>query len=112
VQFTFAYSSVYALRFRMDTLSDMDRGRWLELMRRPQGGLAFLWSQTRWANDYIISTVRDGFAHLYAFSRFGYEAAIRITPDLTTNLLSWLAAYWQPIEPKKPASDPPKQLDW
>ncbi|MCB9455563.1 MAG: hypothetical protein H6671_06220 [Anaerolineaceae bacterium] len=112
VQFTFAYSSVYALRFRMDTLSDLDRARWLDLMRRPQGGLAFLWSQSRWADDYIICAVRNGFAHLYAFSRFGYEAAIRLAPDVTKNLLDWLEAYWKPVQPKKSSSEKPPQLDW
>jgi hypothetical protein len=112
IQFTFAYSSVYALRFRMDTLSELDRARWLELMRRPQGGLAFLWSQSRWADDYIISTMRNGFVHLYAFSRFGYEASIQLTPDVARNFLDWLAAYWKPIQPKSPGGEKPSQLDW
>ncbi|MCB9452471.1 MAG: hypothetical protein H6672_13620 [Anaerolineaceae bacterium] len=110
VQFTFAYSSVYALRFHLNTLSELDRARWLELMRRPQGGLAFLWSQSRWADDYVISVVKGGFANLYAFSRFGYEASIRLAPDLTKKLLDWLETHWQ--APAKATNEKPSQLDW
>ena len=44
--------------------------------------------------------------------RLGYEAAIRLAPDVTKNLLDWLEAYWKPVQPKKSSSEKPPQLDW
>src|SRR5215475_11531242 len=54
VQFSFTYGSMLTMRFMLDNLSDMDRTRWLELMRRERGGLAFLWGEARWKKDYLI----------------------------------------------------------
>jgi hypothetical protein len=97
------------LRFRLDSLSDVDRSRWLELMRREQGGLAFLWGQSRWEHDYVICVVHKHFTNLYAFSNREFEAAIRLTPDVTKQMLDWLDANWKPGE----AGDgTPKLLTW
>jgi hypothetical protein len=109
VQLSFSFGSMLTLRFRLDNLSDVDRSRWLELMRRDQGGLAFLWGQSRWEHDYVICVVHKHFTNLYAFSNREFEAAIRLTPDVTRQLLDWLESNWKPEE----ASDgTPKLLTW
>lgn len=95
VQMSFTVSSMLTLRFTMRELSDMDRQRWLDLMRRQKGGLAFLWGASRWEEDYMICISRRYFTNLYAFSANGYEAAIRLTPEVTTKLLDWLEKLWE-----------------
>jgi hypothetical protein len=109
VQMSFTFASMLTLRFTLDSLSDVDRKRWLELMRREQGGLAFLWGPTRWENDYVICLSRKYFTNLYAFSPNNFEAAIRMTPEVTKKLLAWLEDFW-----KKPLPEeaPPKLLTW
>jgi hypothetical protein len=110
VQLGCSYNSMITLRFRLHGLSLMDRDRWLELMRQEQGGVAFLWSQARWEQDYLVAIVRQHFANLYAFSQNGFEAAVRLTPEVVEKLLDWLEATWQPGSP--PADEPPKLLTW
>jgi hypothetical protein len=109
VQFSFSFGSMLTLRFRLDNLSDIDRSRWLELMRREKGGLAFLWGQARWESDYVICIVRKHFTNLYAFSNRDFESAVRLTPDITRQLLDWLEAMWKPDEP---ADGQPRLLTW
>jgi hypothetical protein len=98
------------LRFRQDDVSDVDRTRWLELMRREQGGLAFLWGPVRWEKDYIICVVRRYFTNLYAFSPHGFEAGVRMTPDVTRQLLNWLEKLWNITPPASTADG--KILTW
>lgn len=109
VQMSFTYGSMLTLRFALRDLSDMDRSRWLDLMRRDQGGLAFLWGPERWENDYVICIVRKYFTNFYAFSPNNFEAGIRMTPDVSRKLLDWLEDFW-----KQPPSDdePPALLTW
>jgi hypothetical protein len=106
---SFTYGSMLSLHFRMDELSGMDRARWLELMRRDAGGVAFLWGQARWERDYVICVTRKKFASLYAFSHNGFEAAVRLTPEVTQQLLEWLDKFWKP---DTPSGDAPKLLTW
>jgi hypothetical protein len=109
VLFSFTIGSMLTLRFSLSDLSDMDRNRWVELMRREQGGLAFLWGSARWAQDYMICIGRKYHTNLYAFSPNNFEAAVRLTPDVTRKLLDWLNEMWQ-----EDASDeePPQMLTW
>lgn len=109
IQMSFSYGSMMSLRFRMDELSSMDRSRWLELMRRDAGGVAFLWGQARWEQDYVICVTRRHFASIYAFSHHGFEAAVRLTPDVTKQLLDWLEKFWHTASP---GDQPPKMLTW
>jgi hypothetical protein len=109
IQMSFSYGSMMSLRFRMDELSSMDRSRWLELMRRDAGGVAFLWGQARWEQDYVICVTRRHFASIYAFSHHGFEAAVRLTPDVTKKLLDWLEKFWHTASP---GDQPPKMLTW
>jgi hypothetical protein len=109
IQLSFSYGSMMSLRFRMDELSSMDRSRWLELMRRDQGGVAFLWGQARWEQDYVICVTRRHFSSIYAFSHHGFEAAVRLTPDVTRKLLDWLEKFWHV---NAPGDEPPKLLTW
>lgn len=106
---SFTYGSMLSLHFRMDDLSGMDRSRWLELMRREGGGVAFMWGQARWEKDYVICVTRRKFASLYAFSHNGFEAAVRLTPDVATQLLDWLEKFWKT---DAPGGEPPKLLTW
>lgn len=109
VQFSFTYGSMLTLRFVLDHLSDMDRTRWLDLMRREKGGMAFLWSEARWRKDYIICIKRRYFTSLLAFSPHGTEAGARLTRDVTTKLTNWLEAFWKPA----PEQDPTiSSLSW
>ncbi len=109
VQVSFSFGSMLTLRFRLEDLSDADRSRWLELMRREQGGIAFLWGQSRWESDYVICIVRKHYTNLYAFSRREFEAAVRMTPDVTRQLLDWLDSMWKP---EAPPDAPPRLLTW
>lgn len=95
IQLSFTLGSMLTLRFAMTDLSDMDRNRWLELMRRDQGGLAFLWGPPRWAQDYMICISRKYFTNLYAFSPHNFEAGVRLTPAVTRQLLDWIEELWK-----------------
>jgi hypothetical protein len=106
---SFTYGSMLSLHFRMDELSNMDRARWLELMRREAGGVAFLWGQARWERDYVICVTRRKFASLYAFSHHGFEAAVRLTPDVAQQLLDWLERFWKS---EAASGDAPNLLTW
>jgi hypothetical protein len=96
VEFTFAFRSMLALRFQLQELSDMDRSRWLESMRREQGGLSFLWGKGRWENNYVICAVHRYFTNIYAFSPQHFEAAARLTPEVHQAFLNWLDDWWKP----------------
>jgi hypothetical protein len=109
IQLSFSYGSMMSMRFRMDELSSMDRSRWLELMRREGGGVAFLWGQARWEQDYVICVTRRHFASVYAFSYHGFEAAARLTPEVTKKLLDWLEKFWTVAAP---GDEPPKMVTW
>jgi hypothetical protein len=109
VQFSFTYGSMLTLRFKLDTLSDMDRARWVDLMRRKQSGLTFLWGQARWESDYLICVSRKYYTSLLAFSHNDFEAAVRLTPDVTKQLIEWLNGFWK----QPPAEEePPQLLTW
>lgn len=110
VQMSFTYGSMLTLRFTLDQLGDLDRTRWLELMRREQGGLAFLWGPSRWERDYVICVARKYFTNFYAFSPHNFDAAVRMTPDVTKNLLDWLENFWKQSPPAD--EEPPKLLTW
>lgn len=109
VQVSFTFGSMLTLRFRLDDLNHTDRTRWLELMRREQGGLAFLWGPSRWESDYVICITRKYYTNFYAFSPRSFEAAARLTPEVTTRLLSWLESFWQEDEK---GEEPPQLLTW
>lgn len=92
VQVSFTFASMLTLRFVLRNL--VDRKRWIDLMRRSEGGLAFLWGPTRWEDDYVICAARRYYTNFYAFSPSGYEAAARFTPAVTKQLVDWLEGYW------------------
>jgi hypothetical protein len=110
VQMSFTLGSMLTLRFGISDLSDMDRNRWVELMRRDQGGLAFLWGPTRWADDYMICIARKYFTNLYCFSPHNFEAGVRLTPAVTKQLLDWLEELWK--AQFKSDEDSPPLLTW
>ncbi len=104
--FVFLYGSMVALRFTLDRLSDADRSRWLQHMQRQEGGVVFLWGQSRWEQDYIITSARRYFVTLYAFSPRGVEAAARCTPEAMRQLVQWLSSYWAaPPRARQPTDD-------
>jgi hypothetical protein len=100
-QFSFTFGAMLTLRFKLSELSDMDRTRWLELMRRKEGGLTFLWGPNRWEQDYLICVARRYYTNLYAFSPHNFEAAVRMTPEVTRALLHWLDTFWKVVAPKE-----------
>jgi hypothetical protein len=93
--FTFTLRGALGLRFRLEALDRADRRRWLDLMRR-DNGIAFLWTQDRWEDAYLIFVIREMFARFYAFSPNGYEAAARLTPEMVDELTGWLEDLWFP----------------
>ncbi len=93
VELGFTLGAMLSLRFQLNNLPEVDRRRWLALMRREQG-VAFLWSRARWERDYMIFSVRKYNIRAYAFSPRGYEAAIQMTPDVLETFLNWLEGYW------------------
>lgn len=109
VQLSFTIGSMLTLRFTLDDLSQMDRRRWVELMRREQGGLAFLWGAARWAEDYLICFSRKYHTNFYAFSPHNFEAAVRLTPAVMRQLLEWLEDIW---ESDTHSDEPPQLLTW
>lgn len=110
IQMSFTLGSMLTLRFSMNELSELDRTRWLELMKREEGGLAFLWGQTRWSNDYVICIARKYFTNFYAFSPHNFEAAVRLTPGVIKQLLEWLEDIWSSGPPAN--ESPPTLLTW
>jgi len=109
IQLSFTVGSMLTLKFAMTDLSNMDRDRWLELMRRDSGGLAFLWGTKRWASDYLICISRKHYTNLYAFSPSNFEAGVRLTPTVTQEVLDWLEQIWD--EPEED-DEPPQLLTW
>lgn len=104
----FTASSMLSFRFDLGQIQQADRQRWLDLMHRKTGGIAFLWSRQRWENDYMIWVVREYFVRLYAFSPKRFEAGVRMTPDVIQKLLTWLEEHWvkpQAAPPPPPVSD-------
>ena len=110
VQMSFTWGSMLTLRFTLQKLSDTDRTRWLRLMKRKEGGLAFLWGPTRWEQDYMICISRKFFTNIYAFSPNGYEAAVRLSPEVMNQLLDWLQKFWE--EDSDTDDQSPKLLTW
>lgn len=111
VQMSFTYGSMLTLRFSLRNLNDSDRSRWLELMRREQGGLAFLWGPSRWNEDYLICISRKYSTNFYAFSPNSFESAIRMTDSVTEELLNWLEEIWT-AEPEPEDDDDSPLLTW
>lgn len=110
IQLSFTYGSMLTLRFSLDTLTGSDQSRWLELMNREQGGLAFLWGPGRWQSDYMICISRRYVTSIYAFSPHNFEAAIRLTPAVMADVLKWLDEIWNAPD-DKPDHDAPL-LTW
>ena len=109
IQLSFTFGSMLTLKFVMSDLNNMDRERWVELMRRDAGGLAFLWGTKRWTSDYMICISRKHFTNMYAFSPNNFEAGVRLTPTVISELLDWLEKIWD--EPEPP-DNPPQLLTW
>ncbi len=93
LELSFTLGAMLSLRFELSNLAEVDRRRWLDLMRREQG-IAFLWSRARWERDYMIFVVRKYSIRAYAFSPRRFEAAVRMTEDVLAALLDWLESYW------------------
>lgn len=111
VHMAFTLGGMLSLRFTVDGLNDIDRQRWLSLMRREEGGLAFLWGPQRWEHDYAICVKRRYFTNIFAFSPDKFEAAIRLTPDASHQLVNWLEKFWQVAPPQNNDTLPPL-LTW
>ncbi len=111
VQLSFTLGSMLTLKFQLTELTDSDRNYWLDLMQRDAGGLAFLWGQSRWANDYIICIARKYFTNFYAFSTNNFDAAVRLTPTVTKQLMDWLEEIWK-AENDGGSDEPPPLLTW
>lgn len=94
VQISFTFGSMLTLRYSLSDLSDADRSRWLELMRREKGGLAFLWGSTRWQKDYLICISRQYATKIYAFSPNNFESAVRLSQDVMNQIVEWLDEIW------------------
>ncbi len=107
VQFSYTFGSMLTLRFVLDTLNDMERRRWLDLMHRKSSGygIAFLWGQARWQHDYVMTIRRSQYTTLLAYSPRNHEAAVRMSPGVTRSLVQWLEGYWKvPHLAKPPAA--------
>lgn len=102
VQISFINDSMLSLRFSLRSLNNVDRARWVTLMKREKGGVAFLWGPKRWEEDYIISVSKRYYTSLFAFSTRHYEAAVRLIPEVTISLIEWLEDFWN--------EDPPENM--
>jgi len=90
---SFLLGGMINVRFSLGPIPDVNRKRFLDLLRRPNG-IAILWTRERWEHDYLIFVVRERYARLYAFSAMHFEAACRLPPDVVDQLIQWLAAFW------------------
>jgi hypothetical protein len=90
---TFLLQGMIAVRFRLGAIVEVQRNRFLELMRRPNG-IAFLWTRERWESDYLIFIVREYFARVYAFGPGRFDAACRLTPEGISQLITWFGGFW------------------
>ncbi|MBN2305077.1 MAG: hypothetical protein JXQ72_11395 [Anaerolineae bacterium] len=104
VDFTFTLFSALGLRFTLSPLLEVDRKRWLDLMHR-RNGITFLWTRDRWEHPFLVFVVREGHGRMYAFSPYGFEAAVRLTPDMLESLRDWLGTLWFPGTYAPPAPD-------
>lgn len=107
LQASFGWGAMLALRFTLDDL--VDKTQWLDMVRRGEGGIAFLWSASRWEQDYMICIARKNYSNFYAFSPYGLEAAARLTPDVSRKLTAWLENHWGKEQP--PAPPAPQMLE-
>jgi hypothetical protein len=92
---TFTLNHMLALRFHLPDLSNYDKRRWLDLMRR-EAGVAFLWTSRRWEDDYFIYVLRPHYVRMYAFSPQRFEASVRLTHPVARQLIGWLELRWSP----------------
>jgi hypothetical protein len=90
---SFLYGGMIAARFALGPIPDVQRKRFLDLMRRPNG-IAILWTRERWERDYMVFVVRERFARVYAFGQGHFDAACRLPPEALENLLAWLNGFW------------------
>lgn len=111
VQLSFTFGSMLTLRYVLSDLPTNNRERWLELMRREKGGLAFLWNEDRWREDYLICVSREYSTNIFAFSPRNFESAVRITKNVTTELLTWLEDIWVNV-PEISDDDDAPLLTW
>lgn len=111
VQLSFTFGSMLTLRYVLSDLPANNRERWLELMRREKGGLAFLWNEDRWREDYLICVSREYSTNIFAFSPRHFESAVRITKNITAELLAWLEDVWV-NEPETKSDDDAPLLTW
>jgi|YNPNPStandDraft_1061719.scaffolds.fasta_scaffold14708_2 hypothetical protein len=89
----FTLNHMLALRFHLENLSNYDKRRWLDLMRR-EAGVAFLWTSKRWEDDYFIFVLRPHYVRMYAFSPQRFEASARISHPVARQLINWLDMRW------------------
>ncbi len=89
----FVYGGMIAAHFAFGAIADAQRKRFLDLIRR-RTGTSVLWTAKRWERDYLVVTVQEGFARLYAFGVHNINAACRLPPEPFRQLTQWLAAFW------------------
>lgn len=102
IQFAFTFGSMLSLRFHLNELSDLDRRAWLDNMENRSDDIVFLWGQSRWAKDYVICVPSNYYISLLAFSARNFEAAVRLTPQVTGDLFQWLHDFWYPQDATMP----------
>ncbi|MEL6307196.1 MAG: hypothetical protein AAFQ52_03585 [Chloroflexota bacterium] len=113
VQLSFTLGSMMTLRYRLTGITASNRERWLDLMRRESGGMAFLWNENRWRDDYVICIARQYSTSIYAFSPNNFESVIRLTPTVLNTLIDWLEEIWNTeIEPDDDETDADTLLTW
>lgn len=112
MQWRFVWQSMLAQRYTLSDLSQMDRDRWLNLMQRVDGDLAFLWGEHRWRRDFLICVSRRYHTNIFACSPLGFESAVRLTPPVTTMLLEWLDEMWRIAVEDEPVSSDTDILTW
>lgn len=93
-QLTFSLNGMFSMTYTLDQPDTIDRPRWLDIMERRQAGLTFLWGASRWEGDYLVWIIKRYQTNLYAFGTNGTTASVRLTPDVTRDLLAWLRTLW------------------
>lgn len=103
LQFTFTYRSMMSLKFNLRELSELDRIAWMENLLNRKEEPVFLWGASRWEKDYLIFIPHHYYTSLFAFSPSNFEAAVRIVPKVSEELVEYLKRVWE--DPILPSDD-------
>jgi len=90
LQISFVLDSMLSLSFNFCDVGDINLENWVSAVNQAQDGVAsFLWGDTRWENDYLISVAYKYFTVLFVFSPRDFQSAVAMSSSITQKLMVW-----------------------